>query len=196
MNLFTAVNDAMKVAMDTDPTAIVVGEDVGFGGVFRCTSGLRERFGGARVFNTPLNEAAIVGFGIGYAAMGRTCIAEIQFAGEGGGLVVVEGVGVCECAGACPTPSTFVCVRTGVGWGRRVGATTQEPSAARYQLPASPSSCCAVTRPSPPRRAADYIFPAFDQIVNEAAKFRYRSGGPYNCGGLTVRAPYGASSAS
>ncbi|KAH9669534.1 hypothetical protein KPL70_021824 [Citrus sinensis] len=39
---------------------------------------------------------------------------------------------------------------------------------------------------------ADYIFPAFDQIVNEAAKFRYRSGNQFNCGGLTVRAPYGA----
>jgi 2-oxoisovalerate dehydrogenase E1 component beta subunit len=29
---------------------------------------------------------------------------------------------------------------------------------------------------------ADYIFPAFDQIVNEAAKYRYRSGGTFNCG--------------
>jgi len=38
---------------------------------------------------------------------------------------------------------------------------------------------------------ADYIFPAFDQIVNEAAKFRYRSGNQFNCGGLTIRAPYG-----
>ena len=38
---------------------------------------------------------------------------------------------------------------------------------------------------------ADYIFPAFDQIVNEAAKYRYRSGGDFTCGALTVRAPYG-----
>jgi len=38
----------------------------------------------------------------------------------------------------------------------------------------------------------DYIFPAFDQLVNEAAKFRYRSGNEFNCGGLTVRAPCGA----
>lgn len=38
---------------------------------------------------------------------------------------------------------------------------------------------------------ADYIFPAFDQIVNEAAKYRYRSGGMFDCGGLTIRAPYG-----
>lgn len=39
---------------------------------------------------------------------------------------------------------------------------------------------------------ADYIFPAFDQLVNEAAKYRYRSGGQFDCGGLTVRAPWGA----
>lgn len=38
---------------------------------------------------------------------------------------------------------------------------------------------------------ADYIFPAFDQLVNEAAKYRYRSGGTFNAGGITVRAPYG-----
>ena len=36
---------------------------------------------------------------------------------------------------------------------------------------------------------ADYIFPAFDQLVNEAAKYRYRSGNEFNCGGLTVRMP-------
>eukprot|EP01068_Selenidium_serpulae_P010798 Selendium_serpulae@DN5532_c0_g1_i1.p1 len=39
---------------------------------------------------------------------------------------------------------------------------------------------------------ADYIYPAFDQIVNEAAKFRYRSGGQWDCGKLTIRAPCGA----
>lgn len=38
---------------------------------------------------------------------------------------------------------------------------------------------------------ADYIFPAFDQIVNETAKFRYRSGGQFDCGNLTIRSPYG-----
>jgi len=38
---------------------------------------------------------------------------------------------------------------------------------------------------------ADYIFPAFDQIVNESAKFRYRSGNHFVVGGLTFRTPYG-----
>jgi 2-oxoisovalerate dehydrogenase E1 component beta subunit len=38
---------------------------------------------------------------------------------------------------------------------------------------------------------ADYIFPAFDQIVNETAKFRYRSGNEFDVGNLTIRTPYG-----
>lgn len=37
MNLFTSVNDAMRTILETDDTAIVFGEDVAFGGVFRCT---------------------------------------------------------------------------------------------------------------------------------------------------------------
>ncbi|MDZ7809912.1 MAG: hypothetical protein U5L11_06850 [Arhodomonas sp.] len=46
-------------------------------------------------------------------------------------------------------------------------------------------------RPVAEIQFADYIFPAFDQIVNETAKFRYRTGNEFNVGGLTIRAPYG-----
>jgi 2-oxoisovalerate dehydrogenase E1 component beta subunit len=80
MNLFTAINDAMSIAMETDETAIVFGEDVAFGGVFRCSQNLRDKFGSDRVFNTPLSENGIAGFAIGYAATGGTAIGEIQFA--------------------------------------------------------------------------------------------------------------------
>eukprot|EP01111_Echinosteliopsis_oligospora_P001586 TRINITY_DN1234_c0_g1_i4.p1 TRINITY_DN1234_c0_g1~~TRINITY_DN1234_c0_g1_i4.p1 ORF type:complete len:367 (+),score=90.01 TRINITY_DN1234_c0_g1_i4:514-1614(+) len=118
MNLFTAINNAMDIALETDPKAVIFGEDVGFGGVFRCTTGLRDKHGANRVFNTPLCEQGIAGLAVGYTAAGGTAIAEIQF--------------------------------------------------------------------------ADYIFPAFDQIVNEAAKYRYRSGNQFACAGLTIRAPYGA----
>ncbi|CAG8669933.1 13888_t:CDS:10, partial [Funneliformis caledonium] len=127
MNMFQAINDAMSIALATDETAgnvynhylyVIFGEDVAFGGVFRCTLGLAETFGRHRVFNTPLSEQGIAGFGIGMAAMGHTAIAEIQF--------------------------------------------------------------------------ADYIFPAFDQLVNEASKYRYRSGGLFNVGGFTVRSPCSA----
>jgi len=59
LNLFTAINSAMRTAMQTDDTAIVFGEDVSFGGVFRCAQNLREEFGEERVFNTPLSENGI-----------------------------------------------------------------------------------------------------------------------------------------
>lgn len=80
MNLFQAINNAMDIALQTDPTAIICGEDVGFGGVFRCSTGLRDKYGEKRVFNTPLSEQGIAGFAIGYAAVGGTVVAEIQFA--------------------------------------------------------------------------------------------------------------------
>lgn len=118
MNLFQSLTNAMDIALEKDSTAVIFGEDVAFGGVFRCTVGLADKYGKDRVFNTPLCEQGIAGFAIGMAAAGATAIAEIQF--------------------------------------------------------------------------ADYIFPAFDQIVNEAAKYRYRSGDLFDCGRLTFRAPYGA----
>jgi len=59
LNLFTAINSAMQTAMQTDDTAIVFGEDVSFGGVFRCSQNLRDEFGKDRVFNTPLSENGI-----------------------------------------------------------------------------------------------------------------------------------------
>lgn len=54
---------------------MVFGEDVKFGGVFRCTSGLLEKYGVERVFNTPLSEQGIAGFAIGMAVAGHTAIA-------------------------------------------------------------------------------------------------------------------------
>jgi len=57
-NLCNAVNDALMLAMEQDERSLCFGEDVGFGGVFRCTVGLQERYGKDRVFNTPLCEQA------------------------------------------------------------------------------------------------------------------------------------------
>jgi 2-oxoisovalerate dehydrogenase E1 component beta subunit len=129
-NLFTAINSALAHALRSDSRTLVFGEDVSFGGVFRCSMNLASEFGPDRVFNTPLSEQGIVGFAIGAALQGMRPIAEIQF--------------------------------------------------------------------------ADYVFPAFDQIVNEAAKVRYRSGtnaqhaqqedgggDGVHCGGLVIRMPAG-----
>jgi pyruvate dehydrogenase E1 component alpha subunit len=77
-----ALNAALDQALDTDPAAIVLGEDVGIsGGVFRITDHLQERYGPERVLDTPLNESTIVGTAIGMAVAGGRPIAEIQFDG-------------------------------------------------------------------------------------------------------------------
>jgi len=80
MNLFTAVNEGLQTILESDDKSCVFGEDVAFGGVFRCSMGLADKFGKDRVFNTPLTEQGIVGFAIGMASVGSTAIAEIQFA--------------------------------------------------------------------------------------------------------------------
>jgi 2-oxoisovalerate dehydrogenase E1 component beta subunit len=118
MNMFQAINNAMDTILEADDRSLLFGEDVAFGGVFRCSGGLRDKYGADRVFNTPLSEQGILGIAIGMASVGYTPIAEIQF--------------------------------------------------------------------------ADYVFPAFDQIVNEAAKYRYRTSSTWHCGGLTIRMPCGA----
>ena len=82
LNLVQALNEALDLALGRDPTVLVFGQDVGaMGGVFRVTDGLQARHGETRVFDTPLAEAGIVGYGIGLALAGVKPVAEIQFAG-------------------------------------------------------------------------------------------------------------------
>src|SRR6187431_2033775 len=115
--MIEAIRDAMDVMMGRDDTVVVFGEDVGyFGGVFRATQGLQQRFGASRCFDAPISELGIVGAAIGMAAYGlRPCV-EIQF--------------------------------------------------------------------------ADYMYPAYDQLTQEAARLRYRSNGDFTCP-LVVRMPTG-----
>jgi pyruvate dehydrogenase E1 component beta subunit len=117
MNIIQALNSTLHQEFAKNSKLVTFGEDAGaFGGVFRVTSGLQEKFGEERCFDTPLCEQGIVGFGIGMAQKGLKPICEIQF--------------------------------------------------------------------------ADYIFPAYDQIVNELAKMRYRTGNQYSAP-LIIRTPYG-----
>jgi len=117
MTMIEAIRSAMDVAMSRDDNVVVFGEDVGFfGGVFRCTQGLQQKYGASRCFDTPINELGIVGAAIGMAAYGlRPCV-EIQF--------------------------------------------------------------------------ADYMYPAYDQIVSEAARLRHRSAGDFTCP-MVIRMPTG-----
>lgn len=117
INIIQALNMTLHQEFARDKRLVHFGEDAGaFGGVFRVTEGLQKAFGEERVFDTPLSEQGIVGFGIGMAQKGMKPICEIQF--------------------------------------------------------------------------ADYIFPAYDQIVNELAKMRYRTGNQY-AAPLVIRTPYG-----
>ena len=79
--MIQALNSALAVMMARDEQIVVLGEDVGyFGGVFRVTAGLQERFGRERCFDTPITECGIVGASIGMAAYGLRPVPEIQFA--------------------------------------------------------------------------------------------------------------------
>ena len=77
-----AINAGMRAAMQADQRVILMGEDIGpLGGVFRVTDGLQQEFGTARVLDTPLAEAGIVGHAIGLAMAGFRPVVEIQFDG-------------------------------------------------------------------------------------------------------------------
>jgi len=117
MTMIEAIRSGHDNAMEHDDRVVVFGEDVGyFGGVFRCTAGLQEKYGSKRCFDTPINESGIVGAAIGMAAYGlRPCV-EIQF--------------------------------------------------------------------------SDYMYPAYDQIVSEAARLRHRCAGDFTCP-LVIRMPVG-----
>lgn len=77
-----ALNEGLRKALEADPKALIMGEDVGkLGGVFRVTDGLQKDFGEQRVIDTPLSESGIIGTAIGLALRGYRPICEIQFDG-------------------------------------------------------------------------------------------------------------------
>ncbi len=76
-----ALRSALDVMLDRDGDVVVFGEDVGyFGGVFRCTEGLQQKYGSHRVFDTPIAEGGIIGVAVGMGAYGLRPVPEIQFA--------------------------------------------------------------------------------------------------------------------
>ncbi len=75
-----AIRDAMAEEMARDERVFLIGEDVGvYGGAFKTSAGLIERFGPERVIDTPISEIAITGAAAGAALMGMRPIAEMQF---------------------------------------------------------------------------------------------------------------------
>lgn len=77
-----ALNQALSDALALDSKVVLLGEDIGtLGGVFRVTDKLLANYGSARVLDTPLAEAGIVGNAIGLAIRGYRPVVEIQFDG-------------------------------------------------------------------------------------------------------------------
>jgi 2-oxoisovalerate dehydrogenase E1 component len=76
-----AIADGLSVAMSEFDNLVLMGQDIaGYGGVFKITEGLMDRFGVERVRNTPLCESAIIGIGIGLGLKGYKSMVEMQFA--------------------------------------------------------------------------------------------------------------------
>jgi 2-oxoisovalerate dehydrogenase E1 component len=80
MRLIDALHDGLKESLALWPELIYMGQDIGpYGGVFKATEGLAERFGSNRVRNTPLCESAIVGTSLGWSIAGGKAMMEMQF---------------------------------------------------------------------------------------------------------------------
>ena len=76
-----AITEALAESMSKFPELIIMGQDVAdYGGVFKVTEGLVEKFGKERVRNTPLCESAIIGTALGYSVKGGKAVVEMQFA--------------------------------------------------------------------------------------------------------------------
>ena len=111
--LIEAITQALFEEMERDDRVFLIGQDIGlYGGVFKATKGLLDRFGPERVIDSPISEVYIAGGSVGAAMVGLRPIPEIQF--------------------------------------------------------------------------ADFITPSMDQIIQQAAKLRYRTGGQWTCP-MTIR---------
>ena len=97
--MVASINEALHVAMASDPDVVVLGEDVAggggradqgieeaWGGIMGATRGLLKRFGAERVRDTPISEMGFMGAAVGAAATGLRPVAELMF---------IDFIGVC-----------------------------------------------------------------------------------------------------
>jgi pyruvate dehydrogenase E1 component beta subunit len=74
-----AIRSTLMEAMDRDPSVLMLGEDIGvYGGTFRITEGLLERYGPERVVDTPISELGFIGCAIGMAMLGLRPVVELM----------------------------------------------------------------------------------------------------------------------
>jgi 2-oxoisovalerate dehydrogenase E1 component beta subunit len=80
MTYLDAIHQGIWEEMERDSSVFLLGEDIGaYGGAFKVTAGMLEKFGPERVIDTPISESAIVGAAVGAALMGLRPVAEMQF---------------------------------------------------------------------------------------------------------------------
>ena len=78
MTYAEASRSSLRAAMLAQPDVVVVGEDVGRGGIFQQYKGLQQEFGAQRVIDTPISEATILGAGVGMALAGLKPVVEMR----------------------------------------------------------------------------------------------------------------------
>jgi len=75
-----AIRQALWEELEQDERVFLIGQDIGtYGGAFRVTAGMLERFGPERIVDTPISESAMVGCAVGAAMMGLLPVVEMQF---------------------------------------------------------------------------------------------------------------------
>jgi len=80
VTMLDAINQALDEEMERDDRVFILGEDVGlYGGAFKVTEGLFEKYGPDRVIDTPIAESAIIGGAVGAALMGLRPVVELQY---------------------------------------------------------------------------------------------------------------------
>ena len=125
-----AIAAALEEEMAADERVLLMGEDIGaFGGAFKVTKGLLERFGERRVIDTPMSEWAFVGAAIGAAMMGLRPVVEIQFADFIATPfdIIVNQAATCYYRWQAPVP---IVLRAPSGGGMRAGPFhSQNPEA-------------------------------------------------------------------
>lgn len=125
-----AITTALEEEMAADERVLLMGEDIGaFGGAFKVTRGLLERFGERRVIDTPMSEWAFVGAAIGAAMMGLRPVVEIQFADFIATPfdMIVNQAATCYYRWQAPVP---IVIRAPSGGGMRAGPFhSQNPEA-------------------------------------------------------------------
>jgi pyruvate/2-oxoglutarate/acetoin dehydrogenase E1 component len=131
-----AIREAIIEEMERDESVVFFGEDIAAeqGGVFAVTPGIQERFGGERVFDTPISELAITGAAFGAAVTGLRPIIEIMF-GDFMGLAMDSLVNQSAKYWYLSNEqrSAPLVVRSAVGGGGRFGAIHSQTHATWFQ---------------------------------------------------------------